>query len=120
MGNPGPDSSSTPPCQFEPGRDNGEEEDTESLVSEAIADMAHLLDFALRKLIGVKGSSPGLRTIKSMVSPSLIDIAPAVWDLQYLQVSLDVLLSLDIANGDHRRWQDMRKLYHRLVRELPD
>jgi hypothetical protein len=104
MDNVGPGLPSTPSSQFEPGRDSGEPEDTESLVSEAIADMAHLLDFAFRKLIGVKGSSPGLRTIKSMVSPSLIDIAPAVWDLQYLQVRLDALLSLDFANCDHRRW----------------
>ena len=120
MDNLGPGLSSKPSTQVEPGRGSGEPEDTESLVSEAIADMTHLLDFAFRKLIGVKGSSPGLRTIKSVVSPSLIDIAPAVWDLQYLQVTLDVLLALDLANCGHRRWQYTRKLYHRLVQELPD
>ncbi|KAK4038692.1 hypothetical protein C8A01DRAFT_47716 [Parachaetomium inaequale] len=47
--------------------------------------MACLLDFAFRKLIGVKGACPGMRTIKNTALPSLIDIAPAVWDLQYLQ-----------------------------------
>jgi hypothetical protein len=120
MVNLGPGSSSTPSSQVEPGRDNKEPKDTESLVSEAIADMAHLLDFALRKLIGVKGTSPGLRTIKTMASPSLIDIAPAVWDLQYLQVRPHVLLSFDLVNCGHRRWQYTHKSYHRLVRESPD
>ncbi|KAK4241061.1 hypothetical protein C8A03DRAFT_12617 [Achaetomium macrosporum] len=47
--------------------------------------MGRLLDFALRKLIGVKGVLPGMKILKRMTAPSLIDIAPAVWDLQYLQ-----------------------------------
>ncbi|KAK4101509.1 hypothetical protein N658DRAFT_425720 [Parathielavia hyrcaniae] len=47
--------------------------------------MACLLDFAFRKLFGIKGAVLGMRTIKSMESPSLIDIAPAVWNLNYLQ-----------------------------------
>ncbi|EAQ86625.1 hypothetical protein CHGG_07878 [Chaetomium globosum CBS 148.51] len=47
--------------------------------------MACLLDFAFRKLIGVRGTCPGMRTIKNLASPSLTEIAPAVWDLQYLQ-----------------------------------
>ncbi|KAK4122693.1 hypothetical protein N657DRAFT_574972 [Parathielavia appendiculata] len=47
--------------------------------------MACLLDFAFRKLIGIKGAVLGMRTIKSMAAPSLINIAPAVWDLNYLQ-----------------------------------
>jgi hypothetical protein len=61
-------------------------EEMESLVSEAIAEMSSVLNYAFRKLIGVKGVIPGMRSLKRMVSPSLIDIAPAVWDLQYLQV----------------------------------
>lgn len=52
-----------------------------------VADMTSLLDFAFQKLIGIKLSSPrkGIRTLKSTSSPSLTDIAPAVWSLQYLQ-----------------------------------
>jgi hypothetical protein len=63
-----------------------QQEDIETLVAEAITDMACLLDFAFRKLIGVRGISPGMKTIKNLASPSLSEIAPAVWDLQYLQV----------------------------------
>ncbi|KAK3898491.1 hypothetical protein C8A05DRAFT_47215 [Staphylotrichum tortipilum] len=48
--------------------------------------MACLLDFALRKLVGFKGICPGMRTVRGKRSPSLIEIAPAVWDLQYLQM----------------------------------
>lgn len=102
MDNPGPGLSSISPSQFGPGHDNGEQEDLESLVSEAIAEMSHLLDFAFRKLIGLKGSSPGLRMVKSMVSPSLIDIAPAVWDLRYLQARYHVQLLLNLADWGHR------------------
>ncbi|KAL2185144.1 hypothetical protein L209DRAFT_691579 [Thermothelomyces heterothallicus CBS 203.75] len=47
--------------------------------------MASLLDIAFRKVIGVKGATPGIKTIKSLASPSLLEIAPAVWDMQYLQ-----------------------------------
>ena len=84
------DLSSTSHSQSEPSHDDHEREDTELLVSEAIGEMACLLDFAFRKLVGVKGASPGMRTIKSMRSPTLINIAPAVWDLQYLQVRRQV------------------------------
>ena len=62
-------------------------EDLESLAAEAIAEMAYLLDFAFSKLIGVKGVTRGLRTIHNAASPPLMDIAPAVWDLRYLQVT---------------------------------
>ncbi|KAK4111253.1 hypothetical protein N656DRAFT_712159 [Canariomyces notabilis] len=47
--------------------------------------MACLLDSALRKLIGIRRISAGVRIVKSTQAHSLIDIAPAVWDLQYLQ-----------------------------------
>ncbi|KAK4162234.1 hypothetical protein QBC43DRAFT_215789, partial [Cladorrhinum sp. PSN259] len=57
----------------------------EDLEEEDIAEMAYMLDTALRKLIGVKKASPGVRLIKSTPMPSLIEIAPAVWNLQYLQ-----------------------------------
>lgn len=65
-----------------------EQMDIESLVGDAISDMGHLLDFAFRKLLGVRGASPGMRTLRNSMYPSLIDIAPAVWDLKYLRVSL--------------------------------
>lgn len=99
MDNAGPGALSAPSSRS---HDNGEQQDLESLVSEAIGDMAHLLDFAFRKLIGVKGSSPGLRTVRSMVSPSLIGIAPAVWDLQYLQARPHVQPSLNLADCGHK------------------
>jgi hypothetical protein len=101
----------------EPSHGNGEQEDTESLVSEAIGDMARLLDFAFRKLIGVRRSFPGARTIKRMTSPSLIDVAPAVWDLGYLQVRAHVQPWLNIADWRHRRCLSMRKSSHRSLPE---
>ncbi len=76
---------STSRTQSEPSHDDHEEEDMELLVSEAIGEMACLLDFGFRKLVGVKGASPGMRTVKRTRSPALVNIAPAVWDLQYLQ-----------------------------------
>lgn len=67
--------------------EHGEESLECSLTDGAVVDeMSCLLDFALRKIIGIKGTVPGLRVVKSAASPSLIDIAPAVWDLRYLQV----------------------------------
>ncbi|KAK0705321.1 hypothetical protein B0H67DRAFT_380205 [Lasiosphaeris hirsuta] len=50
-----------------------------------IGDMVSLLDVALRRLTGVERVSPGIKTTRSMPSPSLIDIAPGVWNLRYLQ-----------------------------------
>ncbi|KAK4190018.1 hypothetical protein QBC35DRAFT_544117 [Podospora australis] len=50
-----------------------------------IEGMSYLLDTALRKLLGIKKASPGLKTTRSIEGPSLIDIAPAVWNLSYLQ-----------------------------------
>ncbi|KAK0674680.1 hypothetical protein QBC41DRAFT_342120 [Cercophora samala] len=51
-------------------------------MDEAIA----LLDIALQRLIGVKKSIPGVKVTKSNDDlPSLIDVAPAVWNLPYLQ-----------------------------------
>ncbi|KAH6850907.1 hypothetical protein B0I37DRAFT_429233 [Chaetomium sp. MPI-CAGE-AT-0009] len=75
-----------PPSTSESPFPDHQHETIESLVAEAIAEMARILDFAFRKLIGVRGISPGMRTIKNLVSTSLIEIAPVVWDLRYLQV----------------------------------
>ena len=72
--------------KLEGGPDRLDWKDTESLVADAITEMAALLDFAFRKLIGFKGTYPGMRTVRGSRSPSMIEIAPAVWDLQYLQV----------------------------------
>lgn len=48
-----------------------------------------LLDIGLQKLIGVKKSIPGVKVTKSNNDlPSLIGIAPAVWNIPYLQVRL--------------------------------
>ncbi|KAK4667374.1 hypothetical protein QC763_308655 [Podospora pseudopauciseta] len=45
-----------------------------------------LLDIGLQKLIGVKKSIPGVKVTKSNNDlPSLIGIAPAVWNIPYLQ-----------------------------------
>ena len=96
------DFSSTSRSQFESSRDDHEREDMELLVSEAIGEMACLLDFGFRKLVGVKGAFPGMKTVKSTRSPTLINIAPAVWDLQYLQARPHVLLSSTLADHSHR------------------
>ncbi|KAK4247131.1 hypothetical protein C7999DRAFT_41557 [Corynascus novoguineensis] len=65
--------------------------------------MAYLLDFAFRKLIGVKGVTPGLRTIHNAAFPPLMDIAPAVWDPRYLQtIYTHAQLIPSIASGVSR------------------
>lgn len=94
---------------------NEEQEDLESLVSNAIAEMASLLDFAFGKLVGVRGASPGKRTIKRMETPSLIDIAPAVWDLQYLQVSSLHLASTESCLPIYRQCLHTPKSSHPLL-----
>ena len=61
------------------------------------ADVLLLLDTALRRLIGARGLSSRCRTQGSRGYIPLIDIAPAVWNLHYLQVSRmsDVAKSAD-------------------------
>ncbi|KAL0470683.1 hypothetical protein QR685DRAFT_261364 [Neurospora intermedia] len=56
-----------------------------SISEEEKKEMALLLDAALRKLIGVKHTFPGVKVTEDRQSPSLIEIAPAVWNLRYLQ-----------------------------------
>ncbi|KAL2160004.1 hypothetical protein VTH06DRAFT_1659 [Thermothelomyces fergusii] len=75
-----------------------EQGDVESLVAEALPEMAVLLDIAFRKVIGVRGATPGIKTIKSLAAPSLIDIAPAVWDMRYLQVTWDSILDVEFVS----------------------
>jgi hypothetical protein len=53
-----------------------------------IADIPVLVSAALYRLIGVKKAMQGVRTTKNITSVPLIDIAPAVWNLRYLQVRL--------------------------------
>ncbi|KAK4132866.1 hypothetical protein BT67DRAFT_383879 [Trichocladium antarcticum] len=89
-----PPSSSHP--KSEPTPDDPLPEGMGSLEPEAmIEEMASLLDFAFRKLIGVKKAAPGKKMFKTTPSPSLIDIAPAVWNLQYLQARISDCNSLD-------------------------
>ncbi|KAK1832187.1 hypothetical protein QBC39DRAFT_433513 [Podospora conica] len=52
----------------------------------SIHEMATLLDVGLRKLLGVGRGPQGFRTTKSGPSPSLMEIAPGVWNLRYLQL----------------------------------
>lgn len=66
---------------------NLEQGSTETFAPEAVvAEMTYLLDLALRKLIGSGRILPKGKTIKSTQPHSLVDIAPAVWNLRYLQV----------------------------------
>ncbi|KAK3943449.1 hypothetical protein QBC46DRAFT_254129 [Diplogelasinospora grovesii] len=65
---------------------HGIEQDSLVPKDEHLEDMAYLLNAALRKLIGVKGLIPGIRTLSSLQSPPLIEIAPAIWNLRYLQL----------------------------------
>ncbi|KAK0740916.1 hypothetical protein B0T18DRAFT_219806 [Schizothecium vesticola] len=51
----------------------------------SIYEMTSLMDVGLRKLLGVGKGPQGFRTSKSGPSPSLMDIAPGVWNLRYLQ-----------------------------------
>ncbi|KAL1839616.1 hypothetical protein VTJ49DRAFT_1319 [Mycothermus thermophilus] len=91
---------STPASLPLSGHYGAEEEDLELLVSDAITDMASLLDFAFRKLIGLKGASPGFKTLKNTASVSLIEVAPAVWNLQYLHtMSIHARVIPSISSG---------------------
>jgi hypothetical protein len=46
-----------------------------------------LIKGALHSLIGIKRRILGIRTLTAAPSPSLIEIAPAVWNFRYLNVS---------------------------------
>lgn len=59
---------------------------TPNIANTADTNAPSLLDTALRRLIGVRGLSSQYRTQGSRGYIPLIDIAPAVWNLQYLQV----------------------------------
>jgi len=63
---------------------------TLSAISETtVVEMAFLLDAALRRLVGIKRTAiaTGLKVINSPQCTPLIDIAPAVWNRRYLEVS---------------------------------
>ncbi|KAK4180331.1 hypothetical protein QBC36DRAFT_356274 [Triangularia setosa] len=80
-----------------------------------------LLDIAFQKLIGIKKSIPGVRVTKTINDlPSLIDIAPAVWNLPYLQlmaVHAQMIPSLasSIARLKHSRSFSLRKKVESLM-----
>lgn len=60
------------------------------------ADISLLVSVALHRLIGVKKIIQGARTTRNL-SLSLIDIAPAVWNLRHLRVRI----SLSAWKGNH-------------------
>ncbi|KAK3951055.1 hypothetical protein QBC32DRAFT_393383 [Pseudoneurospora amorphoporcata] len=71
-----------------------------SISKEEQKKMALFLDVALRKLLGVKHTSPGVKVTEDTQLPSLIDIAPAVWNLRYLQsMTVHAQTIPTIANG---------------------
>lgn len=49
-------------------------------------DVALLIKVALHKLLGVKKAHHGVRVARDFPGPSLIELAPAVWNIRYLQV----------------------------------
>jgi hypothetical protein len=49
-------------------------------------DLVLMVKTAFYKLLGVKKTTCGVRVRKDLDGPSLMDIAPAVWNLRYLQV----------------------------------
>ncbi len=55
-------------------------------------DMALLIHAALHKLIGTKKMVKGVHTRANRLEKSLIEIAPAVWNIRYLQVLQDSIL----------------------------
>lgn len=65
--------------------DDGREDEVPPRYAWSIHEMTTLVDVGLRKLLGVGKGPQGFRTSKSGPSPSLMDIAPSVWNLQYLQ-----------------------------------
>lgn len=65
--------------------DDGREDEVPPKYVWSRNEMAILVDVGLRKLLGVGKGPQGFRTSKSGPSPSLMDIAPSVWNLQYLQ-----------------------------------
>lgn len=50
------------------------------------AEISSLVSLALHRLIGIRKTIPGIRTKWDLTAPSLVDIAPAVWNLRHLQV----------------------------------
>ncbi|KAH8907072.1 hypothetical protein BR93DRAFT_978564 [Coniochaeta sp. PMI_546] len=49
------------------------------------ADVALMIKAALTKLLGIKKTTRGVRVVTDLPGPSLIDIAPAVFNIRYLQ-----------------------------------
>jgi hypothetical protein len=49
-------------------------------------DLVLLIKAAFSKLLGIKKSTQGVRVVRDLPGPSLIDIAPAVFNIRYLQV----------------------------------
>lgn len=76
-----------PGIQTNPGNSDTDPVMLLSISKEEAKEMALFLDVALRKLVGVKHNSAGIKvSCEDAQFPSLIEIAPAVWNLRYLQV----------------------------------
>jgi len=65
---------------------NGSHVPSKSSQNSADTGLSCLLDTALRILIGVRVSSRLVKVVGPSSCPSLVDIAPAVWNLRHLQV----------------------------------
>ncbi|KAL2258860.1 hypothetical protein VTK26DRAFT_7668 [Humicola hyalothermophila] len=64
--------------------------DTGRLAPEVIVEeLGRLLDAAFRRLVGLKKLPSGTKAVSSPPLPSLVDIAPAVWNLPYLRVRME-------------------------------
>lgn len=63
----------------------------EQLISTPVydgADISRLMTCALYALVGIKKQMVGVKLIGKMPSPTLIEVAPAVWSAPYLEVSI--------------------------------
>jgi hypothetical protein len=65
--------------------EDGREDEMPPKYTWSIYEMTTLVDVGLRKLLGVGKGPQGFRTLKRGPSPTLMDIAPGVWNLRYLQ-----------------------------------
>jgi len=65
--------------------DDGREDVVPPKHAWSMYEMRILMDVGLRKLLGIGKAPQGFRTSKNGPAPSLMDIAPGVWNLRYLQ-----------------------------------
>ena len=58
-------------------------------------DVCRLMSYALHALVGIKKQMVGLKLVGEAPSPTLIEIAPAVWSVPYLEVYDPLLLHIN-------------------------